>query len=156
MSGRKNSFAPRFCRRTTTTPNGPVQTGCARFCRTKRTNLLKHRFAIIQVWRAINRPIQSNPLALADARSVTFDDLMVAERRYPHRVGQTYRLKYNPQHRWIYFPEMRRDEAVVFKVYDSDKNRARFTAHTSFADPATPPGAPPRQSIEMRAFAFFA
>ena len=117
--------------------------------------LLKHRFAIIQVWRAINRPIQSNPLALADARSIAFEDLMVAERRYPHRVGQTYRLKYNPDHRWIYFPEMRRDEAIVFKVYDSDKNRARFTAHTSFEDPATPPGAPPRQSIEMRAFAFF-
>jgi len=117
--------------------------------------LLQHRFAIIQVWRAINRPIQSNPLALADARSIAFADLMVAERRYPHRVGQTYRLKYNPDHRWIYFPEMRRDEAIVFKVYDSDKNRARFTAHTSFEDPATPPGAPPRQSIEMRAFAFF-
>lgn len=118
-------------------------------------DLLKHRFAIIQVWRAINRPIQSNPLALADARSVAFEDLMIAERRYPHRVGQTYRLKYNPQHRWVYFPAMRRDEAVVFKVYDSDKTRARFTAHTSFADPATPPGAPPRQSIEMRAFALF-
>ena len=81
---------------------------------------------------------------------------MVAERRYPHRVGQTYRLKFNPQHRWVYFPEMRRDEAVVFKVYDSDKNRARFTAHTSFADPATPSNAPLRQSIEIRAFAFFA
>ena len=118
--------------------------------------LLKRRFAIIQVWRAIHRPIQANPLALADARSVAFDDLMVAERRYPHRVGQTYRLKYNPQHRWIYFPEMRRDEAVVFKVYDSDKQRARFTGHTSFTDPATPPNAPPRQSIEARAFAFFA
>jgi hypothetical protein len=117
--------------------------------------LLKRRFAIIQVWRAINRPIQSNPLALADARSIAFEDLMVAERRYPHRVGQTYRLKFNPQHRWIYFPEMRPDEAIVFKVYDSDKKRARFTAHTSFDDPATPAGAPPRQSIEMRAFAFF-
>jgi hypothetical protein len=118
--------------------------------------LLKRRFAIIQVWRAINRPIQSNPLALADARSIAFEDLMVAERRYPHRVGQTYRLKFNPEHRWIYFPEMRPDEAIVFKVYDSDKKRARFTAHTSFDDPATPPGAPPRQSIEMRTFAFFA
>lgn len=118
--------------------------------------LLKRRFAIIQVWRAINRPIQSNPLALADARSIAFEDLMVAERRYPHRVGQTYRLKFNPEHRWIYFPEMRPDEAIVFKVYDSDKTRARFTAHTSFDDPSTPPGAPPRQSIEMRAFAFFA
>jgi len=119
--------------------------------------LLAGRFAIIQVWRAINQPIQANPLAVADAQSVAFEDLMVAERRYPNRVGQTYRLRYNPAHRWFYFPEMRRDEALVFKVFDSAKDgRARFTPHTSFDDPGSPPGAPPRQSIEARALAFFA
>jgi len=119
-------------------------------------DLLTRRFAIIQVWRAINKPIQANPLALADAESVAMEDLVVAERRYPHRVGQTYRLKYNANHRWYYFPEMRRDEAMVFKVYDSAKDgRARFTPHTSFDDPSSPPNAPPRQSIEVRAFAFF-
>jgi hypothetical protein len=118
--------------------------------------LLARRFAIIQVWRAINQPIRSNPLALAEANSVETTDLIVAERRYPHRVGQTYRLKYNPNHRWVYFPEMRRDEAVVFKVYDSENDgRARFTPHTSFEDPSSPPNATPRQSIEVRAFAFF-
>ena len=119
--------------------------------------LLAHRFAIIQVWRAINQPIQANPLAVADAESVAFDDLVVAERRYPHRVGQTYRLKFNSDHRWYYFPEMCRDEALVFKVYDSKKDGcARFTPHTSFVDPSSPPNAPARQSIEVRAFAFFA
>jgi hypothetical protein len=118
--------------------------------------LLQRRFAIIQCWRAINRPIESNPLAIADARSIPPQDLLVAERRYPHRVGQTYRLKYSPGHRWFYFPRMRRDEALVFKVYDSETDgRARFTPHTSFDDPGTPPGAPPRQSIEARALAFF-
>ncbi|HYA29954.1 MAG TPA: CmcJ/NvfI family oxidoreductase [Acidobacteriota bacterium] len=119
--------------------------------------LLARRFAIIQVWRPINQPIQANPLALAEAKSVSPGDMIVAERRYPHRVGQTYRLKYNANHRWFYFPQMRRDEAVVFKVYDSAKDgRARFTPHTSFQDPMSPPNAPPRQSIEVRAFAFFA
>src|SRR5262245_17406870 len=118
--------------------------------------LLKRRFAIIQVWRAINQPIESNPLAIADAKSVVAEDLLIAERRYPNRVGQTYRLKHNPAHRWFYFPRMRRDEALVFKVYDSEKDgRARFTPHTSFDDPTTPPGAPPRQSIEARALVFF-
>jgi hypothetical protein len=118
--------------------------------------LLARRFAIIQVWRAIGEPIRANPLALADARSVAAEDLLVAERRYPHRVGQTYRLKYSARHRWFYFPQLAREEAIVFKVYDSEKDgRARFTPHTSFDDPATPPGAPPRQSIEARALAFF-
>jgi hypothetical protein len=118
--------------------------------------LLRGRFAIIQVWRAINQPIQSNPLAIADAQSVAFEDFLVAERRYPGRVGQTYRLMYNPNHRWYYFPRMRRDEALVFKVFDSEKDgRARFAPHTSFDDPQSPPGAPPRQSIEARALAFF-
>ena len=119
--------------------------------------LLVGRFAIIQVWRAINQPIQSNPLAIADAKSVAFGDFLLAERRYPGRVGQTYRLMYNPNHRWYYFPRMRREEALVFKVFDSAKDgRARFTPHTSFDDPQSPPGAPPRQSIEARALAFFA
>ena len=118
--------------------------------------LLARRFAIVQVWRPIASPLESNPLAMADARSVAPGDLLVAERRYPHRVGQTYRLKYSPAHRWFYFPRMRRDEAIVFKVYDSEKDgRARFTPHTSFDDPSTPPGAPPRQSIEARALVFF-
>ena len=118
--------------------------------------LLARRYAIIQVWRAIAAPIESNPLALADARSVAPEDLLIAERRYPNRVGQTYRLKHNPRHRWFYFPHMRRDEAIVFKVYDSQRDgRARFTPHTAIDDPNTPPGAPARQSIEVRALVFF-
>jgi hypothetical protein len=110
----------------------------------------------VQVWRAINQPIESNPLAIADARSLAPADLIAAERRYPDRVGETYQIKYNPAHRWFYFPRMQRNEALVFKVYESAKDgRARFTAHTSFIDPTTPPGAAPRQSIEARTLAFF-
>jgi len=37
-----------------------------------------------QVWRAINKPIQSNPLAIADARQPRSRDLIRAERRYPN------------------------------------------------------------------------
>jgi len=118
--------------------------------------LLSRRFAIVQVWRAIRNPIEANPLAICDARTLAAANLIASERRFPHRVGETYRISYDPGQRWFYFPAMRRDEALVFKVYDSATDgRARFTAHTSFIDPATPPGAPPRESIETRAFAFF-
>ncbi len=51
---------------------------------------------------------------------------------------------------------MRREEAIVFKVFDSMKDgRARWGAHTAFDDPTSPPNAPPRESIEIRTLAFF-
>ena len=119
-------------------------------------DLLRHRFMIVQVWRPIATEVVNEPLAICDARSVAETDLRATERRHPNRVGETYTLSYNPGHRWYYFPNMRRDEAIVFKVYDSAVDgRARFTAHTSFNDPRTPDDAPPRESIELRALAFF-
>ena len=118
--------------------------------------LLCRRFAIIQVWRPIRHPVESFPLAICDARTVSPDDLVISERRYPNRVGQTYAITYNPKHKWFWFPRMRRDEALVFKVYDSLKDgRARWTAHTAFEDPTSPPNARPRESIEIRTLAFF-
>jgi hypothetical protein len=118
--------------------------------------LLRRRFAIVQVWRPIRRPVESFPLAICDARTVSPDDLVISERRYPNRVGQTYAITYNSQHKWFYFPHMRREEAIVFKVFDSETDgRARFTAHTAFDDPTSPPNASPRESIEIRTLAFF-
>jgi len=118
--------------------------------------LLRRRFAIVQVWRPIRYPVETFPLAICDARSVSLDDLIVSERRYPDRVGQTYAIKYNRKHRWYWFPGMRRDEALVFKTYESLKDgRARWTAHTAFDDPNSPSAARPRESIEIRALAFF-
>jgi hypothetical protein len=118
--------------------------------------LLKRRFAIVQVWRPIRHPVETFPLAICDARSVAPEDLVVSERRYPNRIGQTYAVTYNPEHRWYWFPLMQREEALVFKVYDSLRDgRARFTAHTAFDDPSAPAGARPRESIEIRTLAFF-
>ena len=118
--------------------------------------LLAARFAIIQVWRPIRHPVETHPLGIADARSVDAKDFIISERIYPNRVGQTYAVGYNPQHQWYWFPRMRRDEALVFKVFDSATDgRARWTAHTAFDDPTTPPDARPRESIEIRTLAFF-
>jgi hypothetical protein len=118
--------------------------------------LLQRRFAIIQVWRPIRHPVESWPLAIADARTLSADDMVVTERRYPDRVGQTSAITWNPEHRWYWFPRMRPDEALVFKTFESERDgRARFTAHTAFEDPTTSPHARPRESIEIRALAFF-
>ena len=58
-------------------------------------------------------------------------------------------------HQWFYAKHMQAEEAYVFKCYDSRNGRARFTPHTGFSDPTTPADAPPRESIEIRAYAFW-
>jgi hypothetical protein len=118
--------------------------------------LLQHRFAIIQVWRPIRHAVESWPLAIADAQTIAPESLVVTERHYRGRVGQTYAITYDPRHRWYWFPYMRPEEALVFKTYESARDgRARWTAHTAFDDPLSPPDARPRESIEIRSLAFF-
>jgi hypothetical protein len=51
---------------------------------------------------------------------------------------------------------MEAHEAILVKCYDSATDgRTRFSLHAAFADPAAPADAPPRESIEVRTFAFF-
>ncbi len=117
--------------------------------------LLKRRFAFINVWRPIRGPVLDTPLAVADARSVAPDDFVASDMVYKDRKGEIYVNTFSPAHRWFYFPRMRTDEAMLIKCYNSRKDVARFTAHTAFTDPTTPPDAEPRASIEIRTVAFF-
>ena len=87
--------------------------------------LLKGRFAIIQVWRPIRHTVETHPLAIADARTILPKNFIISERRYPDRVGQTYAITHNPAHKWFWFPRQRREEAIVFKVFELAEGRPR-------------------------------
>jgi hypothetical protein len=117
---------------------------------------LRKRWAIIQVWRPIRGTVLVDPLGICDGRSIPQKGFIRVERRYKYRTGEVYHIAYDPAHAWYYFPHMTRDEALIFKVFDSDASKtSRFTAHSAFDDPATPADAPPRESIETRTFAFW-
>lgn len=117
---------------------------------------LQHRFAVINVWRPIRGPVQDAPLAVCDAASMTQDDFNETDLKYEDRTGEVYSVSHNPNHRWFYFPQMKRNEAMLLKCYDSATDgRARFTAHSAFEDPTSPPDAPARESIETRTLVFF-
>jgi len=117
---------------------------------------MKKRWAIVQVWRPIRGKVLIDPLGICDGRSIPQQGFIRVERRYQYRTGEVYHIAHHPAHEWYYFPLMTRDEALVFKVFDADARQpSRFTAHSAFDDPATPPDAPPRESIETRTFAFF-
>lgn len=118
--------------------------------------LLQRRFAEYNVWRPIAGPVEMQPLGLVDASSIAPEDLITADLVYADRTGEIYHGRYNPEHRWYYFPRMERHEAVLIKCYDSEKDgRARFSLHSAFEDPTTPQHARPRESIEIRTLAFF-
>ena len=112
--------------------------------------LLRRRFAIVNLWRPIGRPVEKSPLALCDARTIQPGDLIAADLVYRDRTGETYALQHNPAQRWYYFPRMAPDEAILIKGYDSDAGAARFTAHGAFDDPTGRADAPERESIETR------
>lgn len=125
------------------------------------------RFAIINLWRNIaQEPVATHPLAFCDAATVHPDDLVVFEIHYGDRIGENYFAKHSDDHRWYFYPELSRDEAVLIKQWDSAGPLARtkgadadmakpgdpctFSFHSAFKDPMTPPDAPDRWSIEVR------
>ncbi len=125
------------------------------------------RFAIINVWRNIAAEVVATaPLALCDGQSVVPNDLVVFEIHYENRIGENYFAKHSSAHRWYYYPEMRPEEAVLIKQWDSAGPLAQsggekgdgadpqasctFSFHSALDDPSTPPDAPDRWSIEVR------
>jgi len=109
------------------------------------------RFAIVNIWRSIRAKIVDTPLALCDARTVSAKDLVASDIFYPNRRGEIYLVQQSPHHHWAYYSGMDIHEALIFKQYDSQVNGvARFTPHTAFDLPDTPPDAPLRESIEIR------
>ena len=84
--------------------------------------LLRHRYAEINVWRPIAGPLLRSPLALCDAQTLSEENLVASELRYPDRTGETYAVTYNPAQRWYYFPRMMPDEAVLIRCFDSARS----------------------------------
>lgn len=117
--------------------------------------LLRGRVQVINLWRPIKGPLKDTPLAMCDGASVAPKDLVASDLIYPNRQGETYSVTYHPGHKWFYFPDMDVNEALLLKCYDSASDgRTQFGPHTAFVDPTTPPDAPPRESIELRALVF--
>jgi hypothetical protein len=128
------------------------------------------RFISCSFWRAFSAPPQDWPLALCDATSVgpdegIFNPIIFGD-SIPDEVARQAPLPdegllpagsvftFNPAHRWYYYPDMNRDEAVLFKFYDSDHSVAWRVPHTAFQDSAAR-NTRMRASIEFRVTAYF-
>lgn len=116
------------------------------------------RFIQVNFWRSVSGPVEQMPLAFLDSQSLDENDLVPAEIAFKdtEHLGEIYALKHNTGQRWYYYPEMQDTEALLIKGYDTDNDAtSRFTPHSAFIDPTSKSDAAPRQSIEVRTFAFF-
>ncbi len=112
------------------------------------------------VWRVISEPPQDAPLAVCDVRTVARGDLVEADGVYdqgepPWMTSEAYLVRHNPAHRWLYFKDMRPDEALVFRAYGNEPQWLAGAPHCAFDDPTCPVEAGPRISVESRGYAIF-
>jgi len=118
------------------------------------------RFAVFNVWRTFSGPPQDVPLALCDTRSVAPQDKQFCEITMKSAAGdlltwENITYYHNQAHRWWYCPDMTRDEAYVFRSFDSAPDHAEQVPHSAFVNESCPASAPPRASVEVRVFAFY-
>ncbi|KAK5656991.1 hypothetical protein OQA88_3514 [Cercophora sp. LCS_1] len=147
--------------------------------------LLKGRYQIINVWRPISHPATDFPLALVDWRTTEPEDLIAVDLLYPiprgegekevlpdpEKVastegyeikGETYGVGPSERHKFYYVRDMKPEEALFIKCFDSwgewhsgKEGVAVLTPHTAFVDPQTPHGTKGRESIEVRCLVFY-
>jgi hypothetical protein len=121
---------------------------------------LRNRYAVFNIWRAFSGPPQDVPLALCDTRTVAPADKQYCSITMRSGTGELMSWEnitylYSGRHRWCYCSDMRRDEAYVFRSFDSEPACAEQVPHSAFVNEACPASAPPRASLEIRMFAFY-
>jgi hypothetical protein len=151
---RDNSHPARFCH--VDVSDATARQFSARSCPEGR---VYRRAAHYNVWRVLSPAPQDVPLALCDARSMTGQELIAADAIFDLPSGdhqfEGYVVAHDPAHRWCWFADMQRDEAIIFKTHDSLAGVATSIPHVAFDDPLVPPDAVPRISVEMRAIAYW-
>ena len=66
-------------------------------------------------------------------------------RSYPNRVGETYAMTFDLEHRWYCVPEMRTIEALLLKCLAPSRWACPVRAAHAFIDPTTPADATARE-----------
>ena len=117
------------------------------------------RVVVYNLWRRFDKDGLDAPFAVCDATSVSNEELIPTDlHNYGGGQGfavEIYQSEHNEDHRWCYYPKMTRDEALMFKTYDSTAEPFIPTLHSAFDDPSiVGKKVTPRESIEVRAICF--
>jgi hypothetical protein len=118
---------------------------------------LDKRVIGVNVWRSVStEPLARFPLAVCDRTSIDRGDLVYSLNPNAPKPFNAHYCTPSPAHRWYYYSNMSKDEALVFTTYDShpaDGELFRPTLHTAVRIPGSE-GQTRRESVEVRFFAF--
>jgi hypothetical protein len=122
------------------------------------------RLVILQFWRNLGPAKMDFPLGFCDARTVSPSDTRPIPVTDYAGSGVDFEAlavlgpnEASP-YRWYAFPEMKPDEVIAFRTYDTDlveRAETWFTPHSAFRDPDVEIGRPARSSIELRAICLY-
>jgi hypothetical protein len=122
----------------------------------EREQLLSKRVMIINIWRPL-KTVTRDPLAVCDWGSLNHQNDGIANRLVlPGGWNELGKYAFNESQKWYYLSGQRPQEALVFLQFDSERAEEGGVTvpHTAFVDPEFRDG-PPRESIEIKMFAFF-
>jgi hypothetical protein len=95
-------------------------------------------------------------MAYCDAMTLDPEaDLLCVDEVFPTVANEVYQVLHSPKHTWYYIPDQSETEIAIFAGYDSKKGQDVAVPHCAF-DLGDASSGQPRQSIEVRAFAFYA
>ncbi|CAG8899823.1 unnamed protein product [Penicillium egyptiacum] len=108
------------------------------------------------IWRPINGPVEDQPIAVCDGRTVDTSKLVETDMISGDYTGTLLYPLYEPGNirQWHYLSRQGIEDVLLFKSFDSKKGSVEHAPHTSFTLPDTPSDARPRISVEVRALVF--
>ena len=114
-----------------------------------------NHMAIFQTWRMLSTPPQDNTLAICDASTVRIEDSIIMRARSSGNEEKSVRLcRYHPDQRWFYFKDMRPEEFLLFKGFDTAAPNSMTGAHVAIPLPESGE-TNARVSLEARFIAFY-
>jgi hypothetical protein len=150
----------------------PIRAECLADEFAKKNGLEKSsfkRWQFINLWRALSPGPQNWPLAVCRGDSVGDEEGVINHLIYADELPDMNSLPenlpedpmhpegslftYRPEHHWMYYSNMKRDELLLFTLYDSEKVQPWRVPHCAFLNEVE--GAVPRKSVEIRTVCFF-
>lgn len=119
------------------------------------------RWAIVNVWRPVGYAVQRWPLLIVDysrVKDFSFENNVARVQRSndpKYYKSHDNFIKHHPDYIYRYPSNLRPEEVIMFKDYDSRTDKVRGCPHGGFQDDNTAEDAPARRSIEVRLFVFF-